>query len=183
MTNIDTFTNFDSHVPYYVRKKISDIITAALDDDLLEDAIGGEVLGESDIEDISGVARSGYIPLQDGGFSIRVMFDAGYSSGASYTNDHDSYKNYMLLQYEMEYLFEEAVFGSLCVYVKGSNIVTQVRLAYKDAPYFREKYDEILVDFDTHTKDFLALSYEDFKKLVIDKLAEYKKLTENEEKE
>jgi hypothetical protein len=178
--------HFDPEVPHEVRNQIFSLLDEGRDHDLLESLFGTDSLRGNEISDIQGMPCSGYIPFQDGGYQLTALFQDGYSTGkyptpqyrrfidGRYDQARDSWAKENPDTTEMEahynyidsYLEDSEPLGRLSVYVKGVTVHISLGLGYSDAPYYREKYDESIVNLEVDFDTFLSYTYEQFVQLL-----------------
>lgn len=174
----ESFSHFNDLVPHSIRALLFDCVKDA--EHLLRKVPNAELVCETSLDIISGQLRSGYIPLQDGGFSadtfimvsgdsschvcseMQEFVDKLYEDTVSafleennLPKDTDIFADADLEEKFCEYesdLYEPALL-SYAVYVKHNSVIAELSVNYEDAPYYREAYRKILKKVEVSIED------------------------------
>ena len=193
--------NFKNSVPANVQakiKNIADVILANAENSVMAE-FHIEYYSDWRIEEIHGNYKPGWIPYQDGGFSVSGFVCSGWSSGGYITqgqednmlaqekycieafisdydleieysdfdyNDLDEELQDKFSDYEREYLDDPALL-QWQVYIKDDKIILCASLNYRDAPYYRQKYAEYIIDREIDLDVFMAMADEDVVRMLI----------------
>ena len=146
----------------------------------------------SQIEPLFGIAQSGWIPMQLGGFTITEFYhndmDSSYHFTKEQTDFNQAFYDDMVEHYKVDNDLEEIdyddndfqnweaeLFDSsmlrLVVYVDNDGLVTvEFSVNYKDAPYFRLNSDQMLKELTFTEEEFLKVDFEE----IFEQLKNYK---------
>ena len=184
-TNLQHLQHFNKSVPVKTQHKIHQLARLIAINELSNNA-NIEALTESRIDEISGVSYSGYIALQEGGFKPYVFADFGLSSGKFYSKEHEKFAMNLqqqcsddfckdnniteidfdnddlmsrLCEYESDYFEDYACILSVEIYIEhNDNVRINYCAKYRDAPYFRNKYAEVLKSYKMNISSFMKVS-------------------------
>jgi hypothetical protein len=150
--------------------------------------------GCASLEELSGIPKSGWIPLQQGGFVITELYNNGIDPSYHFNDAHSRFndKKYedFIEQYmknneldEIDYnddnfqideleLFDPTLL-KVTIYVDSVEneklVKIQLAVNYTDAPYYTQKYDNILKELTYPTKEFMNVNFVD----VLEQLKNY----------
>lgn len=188
--------NFADSVPQTIRDKLY-TLAVAVQDNFISDQ--GESIGTSRLDAIYGYAYDGYIPFQLGGYEVSEFYHNDVDPSYHFTEAQTDYNNKSLENcyksfafdhsfeddftidclspemqdafYEYEYDWFEPALLRFELWVKDlSTVELQLGINYKDAPYYRTKYDDTLFTLSLPIKDIMQINSEDFIKLLEGKL-------------
>lgn len=194
--------HFAKIVPLKVQNKLKTLADLILDEYIQD--VNSEANGCNRLDEISGVAYDGFIPLQDGGFEISEFYSNGSCSGSFISEKEEkhvekmqegAYNDFLedknlpkgteltdeqyeeFLEYEDEYLTPSLLRAELWADDFDSEepkIFCRLSLGYTDAPYYRAKYDERIKEIELSVKQFLKEKNEKIAKTLFKKLSPFK---------
>lgn len=181
--------HFNSAVSTELQSKLKDFSEAALSDFISEFADSEAC---SKVEELSGIAESGWIPLQLGGFIVSEYYrndlDASYHFTKEQGEFNQSFYDIELERYKQFNDVEEIDYDSsdfqeweldlfdpsylrLTSFVENSGMVKlELTLNYKDAPYYRLQFSETLKELTFTEAEFMTTDFD----AVFEQLKNYK---------
>ena len=171
--------HFKSNVPESTIEKMhafAELVQDQFDSELFTSS---ELIMESNIDNISGVGYDGFIPFQDGGYTVssycRCDTDTSYHETAKQTECMNQYYDQCVESFKMDndieseeipedklelfYDYESEWFdcavADVRIWIDGQDILIDMGINYKDGPYFREKYAEKIAVIEITLDDFM----------------------------
>jgi len=181
--------HFNSAVSIELQNQVKAFAEAA-NEDFISDFKDSN--GCSNVEPLFGIAQSGWIPMQLGGFTITEFYqndsDPSYHFTKEQTDFNQKFYDDMVEDYkvdndlkEIDYddndfqewevdLFDSAMLR-LVVYVDNGGLVkVEFSVNYKDAPYFRLQADQMLKEMTFTEEEFLKVDFDE----IFEQLKNYK---------
>ena len=185
MTN---FEHFAPDVPRATMEKMQ-TLAALVQDEIINYAPDGYGMAQTDT--ISGRAYSGFVPYQQGGYSVMEYYALQPGSGRYFTPGHETAADAQAQDARREWLRQEGLdevpdereeefynFESewlqdrdallTCEIWTGHNqdaapgmVTVRLAINYRDAPYFRGKYAEDLLEMSYTAEEFAMLDLAD----------------------
>ena len=179
-----TLKHFANGVSPALAKKMSQLADL-IKDDFISAQLDSYIMAR--IDEISGVGYSGFIPHQDGGFTVSERYPCGVSSGCFFTQSERKFCERMQQDAENEWLREneldavpegrkEECYEYQDEWMRDQDTILSVELwtghnqddnlddvtirlslNYKDAPYYRSKYAEDIIELKYTAAEFIAL--------------------------
>jgi len=170
-------------------KELADLVKDNYISDQNNAMRGGE------INEISGVSYSGFIPFQKGGYSVDEFYSHAFSSGESLTNKEQEFADKTSAECWKDFLSDnglkesteyddltneqqndlsgyeiESLEPTLLRYESwvddDDRIFLRLSAGYEDAPYYRTQYDETIKELTLEEKDFLEKDLETLAKSI-----------------
>jgi len=181
--------HFNTAVSVELQERLESFSAEALDNFISDFK---ESNGCSQVEELFGVAQSGWIPMQMGGFTISEFYhndiDSSYHFSKKQTEFNEKYYTAQIADYAKEHgldeidyddtdfqdweveLFDEALLR-LVAYVDNFGLVQlELSVNYTDAPYFRLKADKILKKMAFTEQEFMTVDFDE----IFEQLKNYK---------
>jgi len=161
--------HFAVHVLPCIAEKLSDLADKVLEEIFNPYDSHRTTLGATK-DEISGVAYSGFIPLQEGGYEVRDFATNGLSCGSFLSDgerihteqlERDCFKDFLekfgystepdelsddakenYYDFQNEWFMEEDTLIQFECWTQNSNIYLLLQITYKDTPYYRNQYAE-----------------------------------------
>jgi hypothetical protein len=180
-------SHFAYSVDIAVMKKLARLANAIMSGfDELVTGPQEQIIGPS-LDVIHGRHVSGFIPFQDGGYSVSAFYrndvDSTYHFTAAQTEfnnfqDDECYQSFILEHdlpqgstcsewnestqsgyHKWENSYFEPALLTFDVYSKDGRIMLHSHINYKDAPYYRASYTETIKDIELSESKFLKMPY------------------------
>jgi len=168
-------THFKPSVAPETQAKLLQLVEAGAE--FIADRVG-DAYDAPNIEEISGVGYSGFIPFQDGGYSASFFADNGWGSGRFINQKHreqvEAQEEAAYASFRRDYPEEaedsEKAFEYICdwmsdpilvyfeAFIDNDEVTVRWGWNFRDAPYYREKYADDVASTILTADEFAALS-------------------------